>query len=133
MDAEVMELRLQQWKPIFEAQAKSGLGKEEWCKQNGVRRWEFYRRQRELRQFLLGNGHSSDSIPPEKEMTDLTPSTATFVELPMKSENAAQSVAPKAASDGGGMEITCGKFKIKLKGFVEESVLETVIRTVAHA
>ena len=36
MDSNVMELRLKQWMPIFEEQAKSGLNKRDWCEQNGV-------------------------------------------------------------------------------------------------
>ena len=31
MDSEVMEQRLKQWLPIFEAQAQSGLNKHDWC------------------------------------------------------------------------------------------------------
>ena len=91
MDKAVMNLRLQQWKPIFEAQAESGLNKEEWCKQNGIRRWEFYKRQRELRQSILDQ--ASDDLLPENVTTDLIPSSETFVELPMKSEKAKHGAA----------------------------------------
>ena len=129
MDKAVMNLRLQQWKPIFEAQAESGLNKEEWCKQNGIRRWEFYKRQRKLRQSILDQ--ASDNLLPENVTTDLIPSSETFVELPMKSEKAKHGAA-SVESDIGALEISYGKFKIKLKGSVEESVLETVIKAVAH-
>ena len=44
MDVNTMKLRLEQWMPIFEEQAKSGMGKNEWIKANGIRRWEFYKR-----------------------------------------------------------------------------------------
>ncbi len=49
MDAKVMEIRLKKWMPIFEEQAKSGLSKNAWCERNGIRKWEFYERQRECR------------------------------------------------------------------------------------
>lgn len=32
MDTKTMEMRLTQCMPIFEEQAKSGMGKDEWCK-----------------------------------------------------------------------------------------------------
>ena len=42
MDAKIMELRIRKWLTIFEEQAKSGLSKREWCKKNGIKRWEFF-------------------------------------------------------------------------------------------
>ena len=41
MDAEIMELRLRQWLPIFEKQARSGLNKKDWCEENGIKRTAF--------------------------------------------------------------------------------------------
>ncbi|MCR5338108.1 MAG: hypothetical protein K6E75_06080 [Lachnospiraceae bacterium] len=130
MDASIMELRLEQWKPIFEAQAKSGLNKQEWCQQNGIRRWEFFKRQKELRQHLLSQ--SSETLTPMSETTDLIPSATAFVELPMKSEEITQKAAAKTPVDGS-IEISYGKFKIKLKGGVDRTTLDTVIKAVAHA
>lgn len=130
MDASVMELRLEQWKPIFEAQAKSGLNKQEWCQQNGIRRWEFFQRQKELRQHLLSQ--SSETLAPTSETTDLIPSATAFVELPMKSEETTQKATAKTPVDGS-IEISYGKFKIKLKGGVDRATLDTVIKAVAHA
>lgn len=42
MDAEIMELRLRQWLPIFEKQARSGLNKKDWCEENGIKRTAFF-------------------------------------------------------------------------------------------
>lgn len=53
MDSKIMELRLKQWMPIFEEQAKSGLNKQDWCRQNEVKRTAFFKWQRELRKYLL--------------------------------------------------------------------------------
>ena len=69
MDASVMELRLEQWKPIFEAQAKSGLNKQEWCQQNGIRRWEF---------FIL---QTIDTIEVDLEDTDVDVLGTAYVSL----------------------------------------------------
>lgn len=130
MDASVMDLRLEQWKPIFEAQAKSGLNKQEWCKQNGIPRWEFFRRQKELRQLLLKQPSEDPTLVTKN--TDLIPSTAAFVELPMESGETAKKVNARVPADGS-IEISYGKFRIKLKGEVDGAMLDTVIKAVAHA
>ena len=130
MDASVMELRLAQWKDIFEAQAKSGLGKEEWCEKNGIRRWEFYRRQRELRQYLI-----KDISPEEGSATEIADPPAVseaFVELPMVTKTPAE-IIPVKEQVPGSIEISHGKFKIKLKGNVDGAMLESIIKAVAHA
>ena len=36
-------MRLEQWISLLDEQAKSGLSKKDWCKQNEIRKWEFYR------------------------------------------------------------------------------------------
>ena len=54
MDSKVMELRLRQWLPIFEAQSKSGLNKQDWCEQNGVKRAAFFKWQRLCRASSKG-------------------------------------------------------------------------------
>lgn len=48
MDSKIMELRLKQWMPIFKKRTRSGLNKQEWCLQNGVKRAAFFKWQREL-------------------------------------------------------------------------------------
>ena len=128
MDAKVMELRIRKWMPIFEAQAKSGLGKDVWCEKNGIRRWEFYQRQRECREYLL----KQDNDPAgSSEATALVPS---FVEIPAAPEPA----VPQSPTDGdrefpGHIDVTCGKFKISITGNVDEGILARLIREVSHA
>ena len=53
MDSKIMELRLKQWMPIFEEQAKSGLNKQEWCNLSEVKCAAFFKWQRELREYLF--------------------------------------------------------------------------------
>ncbi len=130
MDASVMELRLTQWKEIFEAQANSGLNKQEWCEKNGIRRWEFFKRQRELRQYLQKDMPPVDN--PESRTADLPAVSETFVELPIVSESPTVLVPVKEQTSGS-IEISHGKFKIKLKGSVDSSILESIIKAVAHA
>lgn len=70
MDKEVMEFRMKQWIPIFEAQAKSELGKDEWCEANGITRNTFYKWQREIRKYLLVNNLKMPNIENEYFQTE---------------------------------------------------------------
>lgn len=61
MDKYVMDIRLQNWIPIFEAQARSGLDKQTFCKQNGISRGLFFKWQRILRE-RIADGFDPGSI-----------------------------------------------------------------------
>jgi len=78
MDAEVMELRIKQWIPIFEEQARSGLGKEDWCEANGISRNSFFKWQRKIRRYMLVNNLKAPNIAnvyfqTEPDFVDITP------------------------------------------------------------
>ena len=132
MDTNTMKLRLEQWMPIFEEQARSGMGKDEWIQANGIKRWEFYKRQRECRSYLLEKAESGQELPVN---TDALPE---FFELPsnlpavVEPETTVNSICDPV-SQSGHIDITCGRFSIKLDGAVNESTLMTVIKAVAHA
>ena len=124
MDAKTMKLRIEQWMPIFEEQAKSGMGKNEWIKANGIRRWEFYKRQRECRQYLMEMGETNHSFP-------------TFFELPMVSEPLAPSDAVQLPESQpidipGQIDVSCGKFRIRIDGKVDETTLLSLVKAVAN-
>ena len=128
MDAKVMEIRLKKWMPIFEEQAKSGLSKNAWCERNGIRKWEFYERQRECRRYLLEKDKDLKDV---SEVTSLIPS---FVELPAEAEGVVSSTAVRIAKEATGhIEITCGKFGVSITGEVNERMLAMVIREIYHA
>lgn len=128
MDANVLELRIREWLPIFEAQAKSGLNKTEWCEKNGIRRWEFYKRLKDCRRYML---EKTEKSPGFAASLDAFPS---FVEVPVNpgqiAEPALENICNK---DPGRISISCGKFRISLEGSVDQDVLATVIREVSHA
>ena len=128
MDTKVMEIRLKKWMPIFEEQAKSGLSKNAWCERNGIRKWEFYERQRECRRYLLEKDKDLKDV---SEVTSLIPS---FVELPAET-GAAVSPDKESVTQGssGNIEVTCGKFGVKITGEVNERMLAMVIREIYHA
>ena len=124
MDANTMKLRLEQWMPIFEEQAKSGMGKDEWIKANGIKRWEFYKRQRECRQYLMEMGETNQSLP-------------YFFEIPMVSEplaplDVAQSPESPQVDMPGQIDVSCGKFKIRIDGKVDEATLLSLVKAVAN-
>ena len=128
MDAKVMEIRLKKWMPIFEEQAKSGLSKNAWCERNGIRKWEFYERQRECIRYLLEKDKGLKDV---SEVTSLIPS---FVELPAEAEGVVSSTAVRIAKEATGhIEITCGKFGVSITGEANERMLSMVIREIYHA
>ena len=125
MDSTIMELRLKQWLPIFEAQAESGLTKKDWCRENGIPRWQFYQRQKECREYLLEHKELPACTVPE------------FVELPL---TATESMSEEMLSSSGVekcseniLEIECGRFKIRLSGRLDSTKLESIIKAVANA
>ena len=128
MDAKVMEIRLKKWMPIFEEQAKSGLSKNAWCERNGIRKWEFYERQRECRRYLL---EKDEDLKDVSEVTSLIPS---FVELPAETAGVVTSAAASTTKEEPGhLEVTCGKFGVSITGEVNERMLAMVIREIYHA
>lgn len=130
MDAKIMRLRLEQWMPIFEEQARSGLGKDEFCRTRGIKRWEFYKRQRECRKFLLENVGSGKALPiPLDNLPEFfeLPSSLPDIEDRPIIEN------PITETSLGCIEITHGKFSMKLNGRVDRGTLQAVIEAVAHA
>jgi len=128
MDADTMKLRLEQWMPIFEAQAKSGMGKNEWCDENGIRRWEFYERQKQCREYMRKTSGSSNLLPTP---VDENPE---FYELPAR-------IMPETQPDThqdeavtcGHICVECGKFRISMEGQIDKNTLTALIRAVAHA
>ena len=118
-----MERRLKQWLPLFEDQANSGLSKNEWCKKHGIKRWEFYRRLKECREYLV-----------KKEESIRQSSTSSFVEVPIDNRVAPTSEPiSNTAKETGRISVTCGRFRISLEGKVDQETLAALIREVSYA
>ena len=142
MDVKTMTLRLEQWMPIFEAQAKSGMGKDEWCRANGIRKWEFYKRQRECRQYLIERSEAgkdlpvpADNLPSFFELPAAKPSEGIVpvaVESVISDPIDSKPVAAESVKEGS-INIAFGKFKIKLSGQVDTATLTTLIKAVSDA
>lgn len=105
MDSNVMELklRLKQWLPIFEEQAKSGLNKKEWCEQNGIKRAAFFKWQRECRAYLLSKNAAVTAI-----------TEPAFVEISCSSNSVRVATADVAYVEGAGQS---SSITIKHNGF----------------
>ena len=126
MDAKIMALRVEKWLPIFEAQAKSGLSKNEWCRRNGIRQWEFYERQRDCRTFLLEKADKSE------EITTLPGDSTSFVEIPLEPYRGADTASMPGQKKDNHIGITCGRFTITLEGEIDKEALSVLIREVAN-
>ena len=126
MDAKVMALRVEKWLPIFEAQAKSGLSKNEWCRRNGIRQWEFYERQRDCRTFLL------EKTDKRGEVSAIPGGSASFVEIPLEALPGPDAETTSGRKEGSHIGITCGRFTITLEGEIDKEALSVLIREVAN-
>lgn len=134
MDSEIMELRLKQWMPIFEEQAKSSLNKQEWCRLNGVKRAAFFKWQRELRKYLLEKNENKFQ---EQLSTEFAVHTAPdFIELAPASSSVRSSLNDSCVRSGditpaSSISIRCGKFSISLNDGVNELLLSKVLKVMA--
>lgn len=134
MDSKIMDLRLKQWMSIFEEQAKSGLNKQEWCLQNGVKRAAFFKWQRELQKYLLekNNNKFQDQLS-----TELAVNTAPdFVELAPASSSLQSRLNDSCVRSGdiapaSSISIRCGEFVVDLKDDVNELLLSKILKVMA--
>ena len=137
MDPKVMELRIKQWIPIIEEQAKSGVNKGEWCTMQGIDRTTFFRWQIRVRAYLLDQWEDQSSLPPSPAQADETG----FVEIPSAQASLMEICGP--ADRCSGNNVTCssppsiriryGDFSIDLNNGVDEEQISTVLRAIKHA
>jgi len=124
MDSKVMELRLKEWMPIFEEQAKSGLNKQDWCRQNGIKRAAFFKWQRECRAYILSK---QELVSVENEPS--------FVELSCahnKAEISTTSVYSNPETDYSSIVISCNGFSVSVNGSVDEMNLTKVLKAISY-
>lgn len=137
MDQRVKELRIKQWISIIEEQAKSGMGKGEWCAMHGIDRTSFFRWQKRVREYLLDKCDSQPSRLPSPTASDETG----FVEIPsvpvslMGTESQAGRCSGDTAACGRSPSISIryGDFSIDLGSDVDEGQLSRVLRVIKHA
>jgi hypothetical protein len=134
LDSKIMELRLKQWIPIFEEQAKSGLNKQEWCRINDISRAAFFKWQRELRKYLLEKNENRLQAQLSTELAVHTDSR--FVELAPTSSSVRSSlndcsVRSADITPASSISIRCGEFSIDLNNDVNEMLLSKVLKAMA--
>jgi len=130
MDPRVLELRIRQWIPVFEEQAKSGLNKDEWCIINGVSRGSFFRWQKRVRSYLLehGEGVGQLTVPSVNEQTD----NECFVELPC-TQAAFRNLHDDVMDEAAPISIRYGEFVVNVNDEVDERQLAVVLRALKNA
>ena len=137
MDQRVMELRIKQWISVIEEQAKSGMGKGEWCAMHGIDRTSFFRWQKRVREYLLNKYEDQPSRLPSPAASGETG----FVEIPsvpaspVGMADQADLYAGDAAACGRppSISIRYGSFFIDLGSGVDEEQLSKVLRAIKHA
>ncbi len=135
MDSKIMELRLKQWIPIFEEQAKSGLNKQEWCEKNEIKRAAFFKWQRELRKYLLEKDKNKHQNQLSTELEVHT--TSEFVELPAVNSSVRASRNDSCDKSGdfalaSTISIRYGEFIVDLNDDVNELFLSKVLKVVTN-
>ena len=136
MDPRVMELRIRQWIPVLEEQARSGLTKDEWCIINKISRGSFFRWQRRVRSYLLEHGENAGQLQAEGVNEQTTDEY--FVELPRSQAVVPGLAALRSLHDDGWdktapISIHCGDFLINIRAGVDEDQLSTVLRAIRNA
>ena len=137
MDSKVMELRIRQWIPVFEEQAKSGLNKDEWCILNGINRGAFFRWQRRVRSYLLEHGETGSTRQLQVSGENALKDNECFVELPYP--NAAvpgiaslRNLHDDVLDDAAPISIRFGGFSVHVDGMVDEAQLTVVLRAIRN-
>jgi len=135
LDSKIMEIRLKQWIPIFEEQAKSGLNKQDWCSQNEVKRTTFFKWQRVFRNYLLEKNQdklrdqSTNELAVHKapDFVELasagTPGTSALNNSCVRSDN----ITPASS-----IIIKCGEFSINVNDDVNELLLSKVLKVMSN-
>lgn len=136
MDPRGMELRIKKWIPVIEEQAKSGMGKEEWCAMHGINRTSFFRWQKRVREYLLDHCEAQPSQHPSSIPSN---NEVGFVELPstqdspvgMAGQRCAETIQDCDAHPS--ISIRCGGFSIDFNNGVNEKQLSVVLRVLKYA
>ena len=136
MDPRVMELRIRQWIPVLEEQARSGLTKDEWGIINKISRGSFFRWQRRVRSYLLEHGENAGQLQAEGVNEQTTDEY--FVELPRSQAVVPGLAALRSLHDDGWdktapISIHYGDFLINIRAGVNEDQLSTVLRAIRNA
>lgn len=127
MDSEVMEQRLKQWLPIFEAQAQSGLNKQDWCEQNGIKRHSFFKWQRECRAYLLSKQQNADAMQIKSDPS--------FVEISCTqgcAEVVSTTISSNTSPEPSPIVISSNGFSISVNGQFDEVNLAKVLKVISY-
>jgi len=135
MDAKVIERMMKQWIPIFEAQAQSGIGKEKWCDVNGIKRWEFFKWQREIRKYLLDQNTAepeatAECLPAETGFVDITPASVSSPAVVGDEPETVASTYGHATDPVSSINIRYGGFTIDLSGGIDKKLLSAVLEVI---
>ena len=135
MDAKVIELMMKRWIPIFEAQAQSGIGKEKWCDVNGIKRWEFFKWQREIRKYLLDQNAAepeatAECLPAETGFVDITPASVSSPAVVGDEPETVASAYGHATDPVSSINIRYGGFTIDLSGGIDKKLLSAVLEVI---
>ena len=157
LSEEINEIRMKQAAEWIKAQAESGLTKEDWCEQNGIKRWVFYKYQRKLRNRMLKSIEGSCVTGILPEIIGETEQQPVFIEIPDSKPCTSVNCLPagnnynynndynsndsyanhrtiaESQSTRSNISISCGDFIVSVTGDTDIDLLTAVLRAARNA
>lgn len=122
MDQGTMNVRMQYWANLIDAQIKSGLSITRWCAENNISRTIFHRWSKKYREYLLAQNGASNIDMLSKEVTETA-----FVEIACH-----DSIPLRRQINDGAIKITYGGFNVEIQGQVDMDNLSTVLKVISN-
>lgn len=145
MDKKVMDIRLKSWIPIFEAQARSGLSKKDFCLQNNLCRGTFYKWQGILWKRIsegwdpqsstlsLSDCQDNESIDDDRNKFFEIPTSSHSIPETDSIDDIYHDTSFNEIPKDDAISISYEGFSVTLSGNIDESFLTSVLRAVKHA
>ena len=112
--------RMRQWMHLISARADTGLTIQDYCKQAGITKHQYYYWQRKIRTNLIDAAESNPAA--SAEFAEIT---CTDVPVVTETPSQAGSFIPR-------VEIRIGKMTIGISEAISRNLLETVVEVISH-
>ncbi len=117
------EFQLQRWKLLIEERIKSGMKVRDWCEANGVTKNAYYYWLEKLREE-----HYDEAV---QSLSTETPSTNTFVELPMSKQTLQIQQMPENVIHHPAAVLQKGSIRIEIFPDIPVLLLQQILKAVS--
>ena len=133
MESEVYKIRLARWKSLVYEANNSVMGKNEWCRLNGISARQFYYWQKKVRELEVNNTLDKDSADRETLPSFQAPA---FVELKIPPQSCAMSSTGIRSQEGDSaapLVLTINDCQLQIRENVSEPMLRLVLGVLRDA